>query len=461
MPHPHHSQSNARQNPPQETPGAGMIEYVVVTDDHPPSATPLPLHTRSDVVIILTWLMRLRWCAVAGQTLAILIAEAALGFELPLAWLIGIMSVTAGTNIALALVLRRRDALPPQAVSGLLLVDMVLLTALLAATGGPENPFCAIYLTHVAMAVTVLRERTTWLIVGAALACYLSLFGMHHSLQAPEPLPQAVFDVGAWIALAITAASIAYFVGKLRSALRARELELADMRDRVIHGEKLAGLATLAAGAAHELGTPLGTIALAAHELQRLREDEGVSARVAEDVKLIRNEVGRCRRILDRMHIEDARQADEEPVNVSVDALLDELRHELRLGEADRLKCRVQPGIEAVTIRRQALLQVLGILVHNACDASEDADSPVTMDIASDNKSLQFTISDRGHGMTREQIERIGEPFVTTKDPHRGMGLGLFLARLILQHVGGRLAIRSAPGQGTVAVLNFPGQHDE
>ncbi len=434
-------------------------ECILATPPPHAAGAALSLHTRSDVVIMVTWLVRLRWFALAGQSAAVLISHVGLQLHLPLAWLIGVMSVTALTNLGLTALLYRRASLPAALVPGLLLLDVGLLTALLAATGGPSNPFCAIYLTHVAMAVTVLRERTTWLIVGAALAGYLALFAWHAPLRSAGPLPATVYHAGAWVAVAITATSIAYFVGKLRQALRLRERELATMQDRVTRGERLTGLATLAAGAAHELGTPMGTIALVAHEMQRLADRYALPERFSEDVRLIRTELDRCRRILDRMNIDDTQDAEESPARFAVDALLDALREDLRPGQVDRLECHLSPTIREVTVRRQALLQVLGILLHNAFDATEVKDGPVLLTFTGEDKQLTFTIEDCGTGMTAEQLARVGEPFTTTKAPQRGMGLGLFLARRIVEHAGGQLVLRSAPGQGTIAILNFPGQH--
>src|SRR4051812_35367187 len=144
----------------------------------------------------------------------------------------------------------------------LLLLDVGSLTALLYFTGGASNPFSVLYLVHVVMAVTLLGSAWTWLVMLLASACYAALFVWYVPLTGPVPIPPHILGVGHWLALALVAVLIAVFIGRVEGLLRERESELVDMRERVTRNEQLAALTTLAAGAAHELNTPLGTIAV-------------------------------------------------------------------------------------------------------------------------------------------------------------------------------------------------------
>ncbi len=419
-------------------------------------ATALGLHRRSGVLLVLTWLARLRWLAIAGQSAAVAIATLWLEFDLPLGWLFVVIAFTAVTNLFLVGLLCRSSELPEFLVPLLLLTDVLALTALLAAAGGPSNPFCQLYLIHVAMAVVVLRARWTWAIVVVSVLCFGLLFFAHVPLARPLAVPPVALRVGDWLALVITAGVIAYFVGRLRANLREREHQLEIMRDRIEQNERLTSLATLAAGAAHELATPLGTIALVARELERPAQRGAVNTQALEDVKLIRSQVDRCRDIVDRMNIERTRQNDESARATPVDVLLADLADELKPGQFERVDVRCEAGVTMLRIHQAAVVQALGILLQNALDASDDPKGRVDLSIACDELDVRFTVADQGRGMTIEQLNRAGEPFATTKSPRQGMGLGLFLARSITEHLDGSLRLRSAPGQGTVAVLQLP-----
>ncbi len=170
------------------------------------------------------------------------------------------------------------------------------------------------------------------------------------------------------------------------------------------------------------------------------------------------DEVGRCRRILDRMNIDNLQRSDEPAVTMTIDELLTEIKSELKPGQEELLDVTVSPGLNTMTVRRDALVQTIGILMQNAFDASEQTHSRVSLSIALDAGDVRLIVEDHGVGMSTEQMKRLGEPFVTTKGPQRGMGLGLFLARLMAEHMRGSLKLRSAVGKGTTSVLTFPVQ---
>ncbi len=411
---------------------------------------------RPDAYIVLTWLIRLRWFAIAGQGAAILIARVGFGLELPLTAIMAIMSATVVTNLALMICLRTVEALPRWLIFGVLLMDVVLLTAMLSLTGGHHNPFSLLFLIHVAMAVVVLPARWTWMIFGESLFCYSILYVVYVPLSESPTLPAWMLPAGDWVAVAIASGLIVYFIGRLRATLRDREEQMAAMQQRMTVSERLASLTTLAAGAAHEMGTPLGTIAVVTHELERQAVKLNLPAQAIEDVRLIRDEVTRCRRILDRMNIDNLQRSDEPAVTLSMDDLLTEIRSELKPGQNEMLNLTVDAKLTSLTVRRDALVQSVGILVQNAFDASEQKHTQVSLSFRVEGDDVQVAIEDQGVGMSDEQMKHLGEPFVTTKGPQRGMGLGLFLARLMAEHMGGSLKLRSAVGKGTTSTLTFP-----
>jgi two-component system sensor histidine kinase RegB len=248
---------------------------------------------------------------------------------------------------------------------------------------------------------------------------------------------------------------IAYFVARLSQELRQREAEVAALQKQAAINDKLASLSTLAAGAAHELGTPLATIALAAGEL--VRATEGRGGGIAEDAALIRSEVQRCRQILWAMAAKAGETRGEALEPVPAGALFDSIRQELPESEAERLKVEMDPSLGTLRLPRQAFLQVLSSLVRNSFDALGDAGAgQVTLRLLGNGTSYRFEVEDQAGGMSPEILARAGEPFFTTKAPGKGMGLGLFLARALTERLGGSMSLRSTPARGTTVILELP-----
>jgi two-component system sensor histidine kinase RegB len=405
--------------------------------------------------IVLAALLPLRWLAVVGQVTAVAVAAWGLHFRLPIGLIALVIGATALSNLILTSWMKLGRT-PAALVPATLLFDIFLLTGLLYLTGGPANPFAALYLVHVAMAVSVLGAGWSWICVAVIAACYGVLLEFHHPLErGTEQLPAWEFATGSWIALVLVSALIAAFIGRVSWNLRQREHELASVRERAARSEQLAALTTLAAGAAHELNTPLGTIAVVAKELELSRDASGkADDPVIDDARLIRREVDRCRGILNRMRVdigEEPSQGNEVPLA----DLVARLRESLQPQEQSRLAVKTGSDIQIIHGPARALEQSLLVLVRNAFDASP-ADRPVELLIERQEKQIHFEVRDRGTGMSEEMIRRAGEPFYTTKEPGHGMGLGLFLVRLVAERCGATFRIESKVGEGTACVFDLP-----
>lgn len=398
--------------------------------------------------IALPWIARLRWIAVVGQIAASAIGVLWLGLQLPLPWIGLLIAITAASNLVIQF--RFRDQDPPEwLILAIMLLDIAVFTVLLYLTGGTENPFCVLYATHVAMAVVVLDGIWAWLVVAVAASCYGVIYFKHLPLSPPPPL--TVTEGGRWSSLGLVMVLIAYFVGRVMRSLRHREKELADAREAASRNEHLAALTTLAAGAAHELGTPLSTIALVAKEMER-----GVDpASLAEDATLIRREVERCSHILNRMRVDVIEDSRQQPSVETLAELLDELQVDLRPTEPARLTVQTNtPGNQAVS-RSRVLRRAIGVLLRNAFDASRP-EARIDLRVERTAGMLRFEVHDTGAGMDPEVLRRAGEPFFTTKAPGEGMGLGLYLVRLVADTYGGKFELHSTPGAGTRSVLELP-----
>jgi len=410
-----------------------------------------PVHppAEDDPQIALAALARLRWLAVIGQVAATLVAAGPLGIKLPLVPIGIVIGFTAVSNAGLVMNRRWGWPRPPEwLVRAVLVEDVLALTALLYLTGGPRNPFSVLYLVHVAMAVIAIGVGWTWVIVALAATCYGLMFKWHVPLDL-SVAPFWVEGSGHWLALVLVCVLIAVFIGRIETSLRQREIELREAREQAARSERLASLTTLAAGAAHELNTPLGTIAVVAKELEVAAGGDAV---VREDAQLIRQEVDRCRVILQRMRVGIADAANRGSAAVS--EVVEYLRGEVRPEEAKRLYVQGErEGVVAASAR--AVEQALLVLLRNAFDASPNG-TGVTLAIARDDGWISFAVQDRGTGMTEEEVRRAGEPFYTTKEPGKGMGLGLFLVRLVAERCGGRFGLESKLGEGTTATLEVP-----
>jgi two-component system sensor histidine kinase RegB len=226
------------------------------------------------------------------------------------------------------------------------------------------------------------------------------------------------------------------------------------LQDRLARHERLASVAALAAGAAHELGTPLATIAVASRDVELHATEVSRDAELARDARLIRAEVERCRAMLRQMSLRGAEQPGEAPARVEIAALLESVRSGLPASEAGRIRISCAGDSPAAVLPASAARQAHAALVRNALDAG--GGQPVRLEASRASGWLEFSVADAGCGMNREDLEQVAEPFFTTKAPGRGMGLGTYLARVFAERLGGRMAFESEPGKGTRVVLQRP-----
>jgi len=405
-----------------------------------------------DRQIALTWLARLRWFAIGGQLTATVVAIASLKLQLPITLISVVIAITVISNISIEWQLRRGDV-PAVVVPLIIVLDVCLLTLLLLCTGGASNPFSILYIVHVAMSVVVLGSGWAWAIVLLSGIGYILILKINQPIQ--PPLSEATFKLGQWCALILVTGLIAYFTGRVMRSLKRRENELAQMRERAGRSAHLASLTTLAGGAAHELGTPLGTIALVAKELELAAIKNDAPEGIIDDARLIRQECDRCRAILDRMRIDVVEDLNETPSLAPLSALMDDLTSELKPQERERFRIESSIPLTRQIPHVRVLRTALSVLVRNAFDASP-AETPVLLRLTAENDRLLIQVVDSGSGMEEKVLKRAGEPFFTTKSVGKGMGLGLFLVRLVADNFGGKLTLESTTGLGTKSTIELP-----
>jgi two-component system sensor histidine kinase RegB len=428
------------------------------------AARPLPrratLDPRDVNRIKLSWLLRLRWAAVIGQTLAIAAARFGLGIDLPLLALSALIVFEVVANASLEVWLRRAK-ITEGTLGSAIALDAVLLTAILALSGGYSNPFSTLYLVNVALAAVLLEAYWAWVVLAVSLALFGGLFALEHAgwlhvlSQLDKDEIRALHVRGMWVAFSIAAGLLVYIVNRVQRALKVVQHALAEERSLSARNDKVASLATLAAGAAHELSTPLSTIAVVVKELQRSSARHDAPREAQEDLQLIRDQVDRCRDILHQMSAQAGENAGEPFVHMTLARWVQAALEHVPWSERVRVEAEADLAAFGVRGPPRGLSRALRGLVKNALQASPEG-APVRLRLRVEEGVARADVIDEGHGMPAEILSKAGEPFFTTKFPGEGMGLGLFLTQTLAAQLGGSLELSSSPGRGTAATLRLP-----
>jgi two-component system sensor histidine kinase RegB len=408
-------------------------------------------------------LVRLRWLAVAGQVLVIGGIHWGLGFELPIVPALIVVALTAAINVALGLRHPATRRLDDRAAGWMLAYDILQLALLLYLTGGIANPFCVLFLAPVLISATALSPRTTLALGALAVASMTIISYVYHPLpwypgdQANIP---TLYRAGIWLSLLVSVVFIGSYAwriaeerSELSDALAATELVLA-------REQHLSALDGLAAAAAHELGTPLATIALVARELERELPKSGSHA---DDIRLLREQTERCRSILATLATLQAGDAPFDRMQLSL--LLEEVVAPHRpFGIAIEIDLPPDRADEPVIARNPGILYGLGNLVENAVDFARER---VKVSARWDADSIAIEVADDGPGFSATVIDRIGEPYLTEHGSRRGapagegtggLGLGIFIAKTLLERTGASLEVENRPvaGEGAIVRVRWP-----
>jgi two-component system sensor histidine kinase RegB len=409
--------------------------------------------------LALQWVVRLRYGLIAGEVVLIAALTIGIGISIPLIAVVPAIAIQALSNWFLGRRMRwlGRDA--EHIVGTLFVLDAVCLTLILGLSGGPANPFSLLYLVQITFSAVVLRKLWTWALAVISAVLFGLLFWLSISVPAfhqhGETGEFSPHLLGMWIAFATAALLISFFVGKLSTESRKKEREILLMQKRLSRNDRLASLVTLSAGAAHEIATPLSTIAVTAREMEHESSLRLHDVRMEEDARLIRAQVDRCRLILERMGAQGADPFGETPQRTDLYQLLRQVKE--RFPEETRIEIqRDRQSSLTCVIPVRAAIESLSALVKNALDASSDVGRVRLEAAQAGTERVRFLIHDEGTGMSAEVLERVAEPFFTTKPPGKGMGLGAFLAHLFAQTLGGNLSFESEPGRGSTVTLELP-----
>ena len=438
------------------------------------SSTALTNSSGDRLAINADWLMKLRWVAVVGQLLTILVVYFGIGIEVRLSPLLVALVITSLSNLGFTLWLRAGRDEPKfpenpaswnRVFATLMALDLVVLTSLLYFTGGHTNPFLLFYFVNLALSGILLPAKWAWLLNFLTIFCFAALFRFQiplEDLREPESLlsvaetgSATLAQIGLLVAFGACTTVIVYFATRLTAELEHRDLALRRSEIRQARSERWEALGTLAAGAAHELATPLTTIAVIAREIELALPSHDASEDLIKDVQAINQELQRCRGILNQMSIDAGHVTAEQPKPAQVGALMREVLEGLHR-DSHRINMSIEEAVEnnTVVVPRQSTCMAIRGMVHNALDAS--ADEAVDFTASADTTDLEIVVRDRGTGMSPEVLLHADEPFFSTKEVGSGMGLGRFLARTVFERFGGSIATESTPDKGTTVTMRIP-----
>ncbi len=431
----------------------------------------------------------LRRIEVLTQAVVLLLAVVWLKIPLDVVPMMAVIALLAGVNLLTRWRLLRGGAASEGEVFAHLAIDVGALGALLYFAGGSANPFVSLFLLPPTLAAAMLPARYAWSMAAMTLAAYTFLIFW----KLPLPPPQgdlAQFDallaratggasehaihssgfalhiLGMWLNFVISVVVVAFFLTRMAAALKQRERELAVVREAVLRDEQILSLGTLAAGAAHQLGTPLATMAVVIRELELNHASSG-DTELRDDLLLLREQVDRCKQTISQILASSGQGREESLRSLALDAYLQHVLDDWQLIRPHaRLRATLHgtqpaPSIAVARTLEQALLNLL----DNAADAADanGASQEVLRFTASwDAEHCRIEILDAGPGLDAEARQRHGEAFFTTKvdggERAGGLGIGLFLSNATLERLGGKVELfnREPPQSGACTRVTLP-----
>lgn len=411
------------------------------------------MDTFPDTSANLRRLFILRSIAIGGQALAVAAAVVLFGMPLPVAPMAAVIGALAAVNFRTWWRLRGGVAVGDAALFAELLADVAALTVLLYLSGGSTNPFVSLYLLPLSVAAIALPRRYAWTMAVLTMACYSGLMFFYRPLGDGHEMHGASFNLhvlGMWVNFLVSAVLIATFVAGMAVSIRVRDRQLAAARERALRDEQVLALGTFAAGAAHELGTPLSTIAVLTRELER---DHAENPPLRQDLALLRTQVDNCKRIITELTAAagQVRSADAAPQDVGdfLQGVVE--RWSLIRPQAHPRVLLAGSGPAPRIVGEETVRQTLINILNNAADASPQ---DVEIEGRWDESNLTIEVRDRGPGVSAETTSRAGRSLFSTKSG--GQGIGLFLANATIERLGGSVALFNRDGGGGCTRVQLP-----
>ncbi|AZM95984.1 ATP-binding protein [Vreelandella venusta] len=416
-----------------------------------PTALPLPLSTPNRNLVRLTIVRGITW---TGFLLAIIVGIELLAFDLPVTAVVSVVIAMGILNIVTWWRLGRPKAVNHFEYLAHLLADIAGLTLLFYFSGGSTNPFITYYLVPVTIAAATLPWRHAWIIAGCSMAGYTYLMFFYHPIPQLGHInsdgPLSLHVLGMWLNFGLSAGLVTFFIYKMAHALRNRDKALSRTREAALRNEQVLAVATQAAGTAHELGTPLSTMAVLLNEMHQDAPHDSV---LQQDIAILRQQVEVCKSRLQHLVATADRRRMAEP------EILDA---ELWLAAVVQRWLVIRPDVSHffdVAERRgrpwlavdATLDQALTNLLNNAADANPEQ---IAIRLDWQDESVVIDIRDHGPGIAMSIADQLGDTFISTKS--KGMGIGLFLTHATINRFGGGVSLYNHPEGGTLTEVTLP-----
>jgi len=394
--------------------------------------------------------------AIFGQVVTIGIAQFILGVHLPLPLMLEVLACLVAFNIACQLRWHDQQVVSNRELLLSLCVDILALTLQLYFSGGVTNPFVFLYLMQVVLSAILLTFDAALIILGISIGCVAGLVLFYTPLEIPMNHDlgfSSLYIQGTLVCFTLNAVLLVFFLHRIRSNLRDRDDEISKMNYQAAEERHVIRMALLASGAAHELGTPLATLAVILGDWRRMPEFQKNPV-LQEEISEMQIQLQRCKTILTGILLSAGEARGESSTRTTMKAFVDSLLEEWKLSRrVVRVECingfeRDDVEIVSDTTIKQMLFNIL----NNALDASPDW---VKLEAFRDNDLLKFIVTDAGTGFSPEMLAQFGNIYQSTKG-QLGGGLGLFLVNKVANELGGALSVHNLPTGGAQVLLQIP-----
>jgi two-component system sensor histidine kinase RegB len=399
-------------------------------------------------------LFLLRNIVIAAQCLTFALAHWVLEMQLPWTQMVAVTALLTLLNLVTWLRLYRSWPVSSIEFFAQLLVDVFALSTLLYFSGGSTNPFISLYLLPLTIAAAALPWAYTWVMAAITISCYTLLLFYYVPLPHDHEEHNTEFNLhvsGMWLAFVLSTVLIAWFVVKMGISIRERDKDLALAREQALRNEQIIALGTLAAGAAHELGTPLATMAVVTGELQK---DYTENNEFQNNIRILRDQITHCKHMLTQLLADAGQARAEDGSGQAVDYFLRQVLDKWELMRPSVKFTYRSKGVQPAPqiLNTQLLSQSILNLLNNAADASL---KHIEIEANWDQQELHLEILDYGAGLTGEAAQRAGQAFFTSKAPGKGFGIGLFLANANIERFGGSVRLTNREG-GACTQVTLP-----
>ena len=400
-------------------------------------------------------LIQLRWFAAVGQFLTIEVVHYGFRIPLPIDHMLAVLGCLVAFNGASLLRWHKHRAVTNGELLLALLVDVGMLTAQLYLSGGATNPFVYLYLLQVILGAMLLETWSTWIILGITSACFagLALFG--HPLALPLDHDRGLaspYVQGMLVCFALNAALLVTFITRINRNLRERDARLAGLRQRAAEEDHIVRMGLLASGAAHELGTPLATLAVILGDWRRLPHFAS-DPELLQEIAEMETQVQRCKSIVSGILLSAGEARGESSARTTIRTFFDEVAREWRITRnPSAFGYDDQFGADMPMVSDSALKQMVSNVLDNAHEASPTG---VRMTVSRHGDALCLQVADHGPGFATRVLMNFGKPYESTKG-RPGGGLGLFLVVNVARTLGGTVTAENRPAGGALVTITLP-----